>query len=93
MSTLEITRHAQARMAQRGINESDIDLMMLLATEVDDGLVIRKRDCESAVRELKRLSLRIERLAGKRLVYVDGRLITAYCASPTKSKRLLRRSH
>jgi hypothetical protein len=91
VNSLAITDHARQRMAQRGIADSDLDLILLIGTEVDDGIVVRSRDCTEAIRALKQLTTRIERLAGKRIVYANGSIVTAYRTAGSKMKRLLKR--
>jgi hypothetical protein len=91
VSGLEITRHAEQRMSQRGLVDRDIDLIMLLGTEVGDGFVVLEKDCTQAACALRRLAERIERLPGKRLVAVDGQLVTVYEAHEGKMRRLLQR--
>lgn len=78
-------------MAQRSVSDRDLDLILLLGTEVDDGVIVLERDCDNAIRVLKALAQQIERLAGKRLVYDNGRLITAFRVGPKQSGRLVRR--
>ena len=85
-----ITKHAVQRMAQRSIREDDVDLIILIGTEVDDGFIVRTKDCQSAERHLKRLLDQIRRLDGKRVVMVNGRIVTAYRPRQRVERRLLR---
>jgi hypothetical protein len=87
-----LTRHAIARMAQRAIRKDDVDLIMLIGIEVEDGFLVRNKDRQAAERELKQLLSQVRRLDGKRLVVEDGRVITAYHACPSKERGLLRAS-
>jgi hypothetical protein len=50
------------------------------------------KDRQSAEREIKQLLDRIRRLEGKRVVTVDGKLVTAFHISRREECRLLRRS-
>jgi hypothetical protein len=88
-----MTKHAKRRMAQRGIQLKDVELIELIGTPVDDGYLVRTKDCQSAEREIKRLLARIRRLEGKRLVAANGRLVTTFHTSRREERRLLRRSH
>jgi hypothetical protein len=90
MSTLPLTRHAVSRMAQRAIRDDDLDLILMIGTEVGDGYIVLTRDCKAAERELKRLLDRVRRLAGKRLVVEGGRIITAYHAGSETRRQLIR---
>jgi len=90
MTECDITKHAVQRMAQRSIDEDDLDLIMLIATEVDDGFIVREKDCLAAERKLKALLNKIRRLSGKRVVIDGGRVITAYRACQRTERRLIR---
>jgi hypothetical protein len=89
--TIHLTDHALVRLAQRGILANDIELIMLLGTEVEDGYLILERDLLVTERQLKRALGIVQRLRGKRLVMQHNKLITAYRASHRKEKLLLRR--
>lgn len=91
MTSLVMTHHAAARMAQRGIPAKDADLIALIGTEVGDGYLVRSKDVQVAEREVKNLLARIRRLKGKRLVTAEGRIVTAYPATQRQERRLLRR--
>jgi hypothetical protein len=92
-NTLMLTSHAAVRMAQRSINMKDSDLIALIGTEVDDGYLVLAKDCQKIERELKRFLERIWRICGKRLVVIDGQIVTAYHASGKYQRRLLRNVH
>ena len=89
MSMVQLTRHAVSRMAQRASRDDDLDLIMMIGTEVGDGYIVLTRDCKAAERELKRLLDRVRRLDGKRLVIDGGRVITAYRAGRGLGRRLI----
>jgi len=89
--TLTITDHAAIRMAQRSFGVSDVELAMMIGTEVEGGVLVRDRDCEQVLTALAAFRRQIERLRGKRIVCEGERLVTAYRANPKKAKRLLRR--
>ena len=82
MTDLTITRHAETRMSQRGIRESDLDILLAHGTEIGPGrIALRKRDAQETIRRLKKRIANIERLTGKVLVVTEGRLVTAYHGS------------
>jgi hypothetical protein len=93
MKPLAVTDHAAIRMAQRGISLKDSDLITLIGTEVDDGYLVTAHDSQRVEHELKRLMDRIRRIRGKRLVVVNGQILTAYHASRRKERRLLRHAN
>lgn len=91
MSDMMLTRHAIARMGQRGFQLDDLDLIRLFGTPVEDGYLVLERDCQAAQRVFKHLSDHVRRLSGKRLVEVGGQVVTAYHASRRKERHLTRR--
>jgi hypothetical protein len=81
MTSLRTTQHAVQRLAQRGFSASDVDLIMTIGSEVRDGFLVRRKDCEALEAGIKALISRIRKLEGKRVVIAEGRLVTAYHAS------------
>ena len=92
MSTLTITNHAAIRMAQRGIQAKDAELIALIGTEVEQGYLIREKDYRQVEQRLKSFLNRFKRLVGKRLVVADGTIVTAYHTSRKHERQLLRRA-
>ena len=92
MAGLFVTEHAGRRLAQRSIQLRDADLIVLIGTEVSDGYLVRDKDCEAVEHQIKRVLDRIRRLRGKRLVVVDGSIVTGYHATPRKQRGLLGRA-
>ena len=89
MAAHTITTHALTRMAQRGIHSDDLDLILAIGTEVDDGVLVRRKDVARIEREVKDLLKRLRRVEGKRVVVADGYLVTAFHASAREQSRLL----
>jgi hypothetical protein len=92
MSNLTVTGHAAVRMAQRSINLIDAELIALIGTEIQDGYLVREKDYKEAEQNLKHLIDRLRRLVGKRLIVTSGQIVTAYHASKTYQRRLIRRA-
>lgn len=90
MSMGTLTAHAVMRMAQRGFRPDDIGLVSLLGTEVEGGYLLCRRDCDALIRDMKQVIAQVERLRGTRIVTDGDVLVTAYRASPRRSRRLLR---
>lgn len=90
MTALSISTHAFARMAQRGIQPDDVDLILALGTEVDDGVLVRRKDVAVIEREMKALLKRLRRIEGKRLVVANGHLVSAFHATEREQSRLLK---
>jgi len=92
MSDHVLTQHALIRIAQRGIRADDLDLIALLATEVEDGYFMRAKDCRELERRLRSLADRVHRLMGKRVVVSGECIVTAYHAHVKTKQRLLRQA-
>jgi hypothetical protein len=90
MNTLALTSHAAVRMAQRNIKMKDVELIMLIGTEVDDGFLVRAKDGLELEKLLFELLERIRRVRGKRLVTANGQIITTYHSYRSDQRRLLR---
>lgn len=89
MTSVPITRHGQTRLSQRGIRETDVDLLLAHGTEIGrDRIMLMARDAAKLIRDKKQEIARIERMTGKVLVVSDGRLVTAYHqTTPTRMSR------
>ncbi len=93
IDALTLTSHATLRMAQRSIKLQDAELIALIGTEVEDGYLVRDKDYLLVEADLKRLLERLRRVVGKRLVVANGQIVTAYHATRSYQRRLLRRAH
>jgi hypothetical protein len=80
-------------MAQRSIPMRDADLIALVGTKVEDGYLVRDRDCQAVEHIIKKVLERIRRLRDKRLVVADGRIVTAFHASGREQRRLMRNAY
>jgi hypothetical protein len=85
MGSMERTEHSLVRCKQRGIKDSDLELIELVGTRVNKPggsyeYVLRTKDKERAVEFLKGIIKKLERLSGKAIVVSgDGcTIITAY---------------
>lgn len=87
-----MTQHAIQRFAQRGMAPSDVELILEIGSEVDDGYLVCTKDRQAAERVLKDLLARIRRVEGKRLVVADGQVVTGYRANRSETRRLLRKA-
>lgn len=86
------TPHAVVRVAQRGIRDDDLQLIMSIGTEVEGGILVREKDYLAIEQDVKSRLTRLRRLVGKRIVFKGDVLLTAYHARPAKARRLLRES-
>lgn len=91
---ITLTRHAQTRMRQRGIRESDIPVIVAAGTPIDDdSLFLLAQDVDREIRKRKREIGALERLRGCRVVLAGETLVTVYRPSRTTEKRLMRGEH
>ena len=87
------TRHAQARMEQRGIQRVDVEIIVESGTVIRPGLHLPSgRDVDREVRECKRRIQTLERLRGCAAVVEDGTLITCYHVTGKAGRQALRRN-
>lgn len=82
------TQHVVTRAQQRGIKESDLDLVCAYGTQINGGYVIRRRDIRAAEQKLKDTLRRLEKLDRVYVAFKEGDLITTF----RMSKEQLRRS-
>ena len=76
---LDITFHAAQRMRQRGIRESDLDVVLQLAEEIrPDVYFLSHRAAQRAIERLKRRIRKIEKMKGVTAVICDGHIVTTY---------------
>ncbi len=90
MTELRLTRHAERRIQQRGLRETDIALILQYGAEAGSGYMVRRKDVARLEQELKRLLSKLERLVGKLVVADGGTVITAYHATRRQQRRVLR---
>lgn len=76
MSTGRLTRHAEIRMAQRGIRGGDLEVGMAIGTEIEDGILVLEKDCDREIRPCKRRIEQVRRLKGMRIVLADDCVVT-----------------
>lgn len=89
-----LSHHAEARVQQRGIRESDIPVIVAAGTPVgDDSLFLLARDVDREIRRLKQEINKLERLRGCRVVIAGKTVVTVYRPTRTTEKRLLRGQH
>lgn len=92
--SLALTAHAEIRAQQRGIQKSDIPLIVAVGTPVDDDSVFLKaRDVDREIQQLKRRISALERLSGCRVVLGRETVVTVYRPSRRTEKSLLRGLH
>lgn len=83
-----LSRHAEARIRQRGLRESDIEVILQVATQVaEDAWVVTRQDAARETARLKRRFATIERLHGKKVIMAGDTLVTVYHAQSPGPRR------
>ncbi len=90
---MELSNHARKRLQQRAMNSGDVEAIMMYGTQVPGGYLLRARDVNEALLELKGQIIMLERLKGRVVIADRQTVITAYPASRRKQKRLLNASY
>ena len=92
MTDIIYSQHAETRMQQRGIRKADILIILAYGTQIDDETYfMRNRDANREIETRKREIQMLSRLANRKVVIRNGRVITAYPSNPVDQKRTLRR--
>lgn len=87
-SAIRFSKHAAARIRQRGLTESDVELIRKTGESVEDGYVMSNRAVEQRMHELQREINRIERLRGVALIEGETQVITVYRADSARIRQL-----
>ena len=85
----KMTRHAAARIRQRGLTDSDLKLIRAVGEPVEDGFVMTNRAIDLQIQKIRSEVTRIERLRGVALIECADTVITVYRADKKRVRRLL----
>lgn len=89
--SLPMTKHANARIRQRGLHETDIPILLNIGTSINETTIyLTSKDVALAIAKRKQEIARLERLKGCRLVVRDNQVITIYRASAKTNKKMMR---
>lgn len=87
---LTATRHADARIRQRGFRERDLEALVRFGREMPDGTVrLLDEDVDREIDDLRRWITILDRLRGMTAVIDGGRVVTVY-KSRRQKRRILR---
>lgn len=89
MTDLVLTKHAQARLQQRGLKLQDIELIGQYGEYVDKGILMTTDAVDEALASLKRRMKRLEKLRGRLLITDGDTVVTIYRATDKQTKLLL----
>ena len=89
LQSIRASKHAVERMHTRGVSEKDIDCLLKYGSQTKNGYLIKKKDAQAAITNLKREITRIERLASKQVLIIvkEDTLVTIYPATRKQFRR------
>jgi hypothetical protein len=92
MIDIEMTRHADKRIQQRGISKSDIDIVLRYGEEIEgQGLLMTNKVADDIIGSLKSQIVKIERLRNTKLVVDGAAIITCYPCGNREKRRMKKR--
>jgi len=92
MTALALTRHAEARIRQRGLRERDVALVLDAATPLaDEAWLLTAADADRAIAIRKREIEQLQRLRGCKVVVSGDAVVTVCHTRPAIRRRALRR--
>ncbi len=92
MTELTLTRHAEARMRQRGLRDADIPVLLAVATPLaHDAWLVRDADAEREIARRKREIEQLQRLRGCKIVVSDDAIITVCHMRKRPARHALRK--
>jgi len=91
MTEFHLTPHAIARIQQRGMRLTDVEMILSFGTWSEDGPLLCANDYDRIETGVRQFLGRLRKLVGRTVIIEGDRIITAYTAKPWKQKRLLGR--
>jgi hypothetical protein len=92
MSSVNLSHHAETRMRQRGLRNSDIDLILQCASEIGDDLYfLSRKDVDREISRRKDEIQALERLRGQKVVVAEETVVTCYKSRRSDQRRFLRK--
>ena len=91
MNDLSLTRHAEARMRQRGLRDTDLDLLLAAATPLaNDAWLMTNAATDREIARRKREIEQLQRLRGCKLVIAGDVVITICHTRQATQRQVLR---
>ena len=88
-----LTRHAEARMRQRGFREGDVSLVLAAATPLaNDAWLLTNSDTDREIAIRKREIEQLQRLRGCKVVLGGDSIITVYHTRLATQRQALRKA-
>ena len=91
MTILTMSNHAETRMRQRGLRNTDVELILRCASEIgEDVYFLSRKDVERETQRRKREIQALDRLCGQKVVVAEDTIVTCYHSRRNDQKRMLR---
>lgn len=84
---VKLTNHAAARVRQRGMIPSDVELIHAYGREMSDGFFLGHHEVALMREELRRMDRRLDRLQGKAVIAAGDEIITLMHVEAEKRRR------
>jgi esterase/lipase superfamily enzyme len=91
MIDVQLTKHAQVRIRQRGIKAIDLNFIVEHGTYTGDGYIMLRQDVARLELETKRLVQKAHKLVNKRVIADGIKIITAFHATKSQQRAALKR--
>ena len=86
---MTITNHANERLRQRGLKESDVEFIINNGTVRGTKAMLTNKDRQELIRKAKKTISIVTRLAGKQLIVDGDDVITVYHANTRQQRRFM----
>ncbi len=92
MADFHMTRHASARMRQRGLHGSDVDVLINVSTQLaNDAWILTDADADREITRRKREIEQLQRLRGCKVVISGDAVVTVCHMRPAELRRAMRK--
>lgn len=89
MIGLKVSRHAEARIRQRGLRHDDVRFVCQFGTETPKGYLLTERDAADLEAEARYTMLKAQRLRGVLVSLAGNTAKTVFHATRRQQRRLL----
>ena len=85
---LELTRHVEQRLRQRGLRECDLEFVLRHGSHLGDAVVLTNKDAEAAIAEHRREIARLGRLRGTAVFTKESAVVTVFRPSDAQLRQM-----
>ena len=90
MNAIEMTRHAETRIRQRGIDQEDVNLIIEFGTRTNEGYVLLKKDVQKIEKLTKKLVQDLYRRVNTAVIEQGGMILSIYRLGKSKRRKMLK---